>query len=170
MKIYHISLEDKRVEVFTPRVPAEEMRLAEEDSTTARFCVSTTIEGCLSAVPWGGSSLGLHDKKVITVYEFDTDDLQNKKNLITPLELYQKGFVPDAMYTNEHWIMNESIQPRNVFEIVIDSYEEKMVPDISYEDSLLLKERKVTLDEVWNGDFVMIKNIKYQFITKKNVA
>ncbi|MEG7882651.1 hypothetical protein [Bacillus paranthracis] len=170
MKVYHVSLDNKKTNVFAPRVPKEEMRLAEEDSTSARFCVSTTIEGCLSAVPWGGESLSLHDNKVVTVYEFDTNDLVNQENLIAPSTLYQKGFVPDAMYTNEYWIVNESIQPKNVFYIAIDSYEEIVVPDVSYEDSLVLETGLVTLDEVWQGDFVMIENIKYQLCKEKNVA
>lgn len=170
MKVYHVSLDNNRVNIFTPRIPMEEMRLVEEDSTSSRFCVSTTIEGCLSAVPWGGESLALHKGENITVYEFDTDDLINQENLILPSTLYKKGMVPDAMYTNEHWIVNESIQPTTIYNIILDSYEEKIVSDVSYDDNLLLEDGLVTLDEVWNGDFVIIENIKYQLCKEKNVA
>lgn len=52
MILYHVCFaEFSEGDIFSPRVP--DIRGAHEDNTTPRICLSSSISGCISAVPWG---------------------------------------------------------------------------------------------------------------------
>ena len=53
MKLYHCSLDMNIIKEFKPRIPCDAIRLDSEDDIIPRICLSTSIEGCLSATPWG---------------------------------------------------------------------------------------------------------------------
>ena len=58
------------IDVFTPRIPIS--RMCYEDAITPRICLSTSLEGCFSAAPWGGEGLDINPKSVVyRIYEFD---------------------------------------------------------------------------------------------------
>ena len=71
-KLYHLSLIP--VEEFIPGVPT--YRRPEENGAIKRICLSDSIENCLSAVSWFGSSSSPEDimtevgSKIIFFYEF----------------------------------------------------------------------------------------------------
>lgn len=136
MKFYHISLDIfSDIKEFIPRIPIHRMK--KEDETIPRVCISTSIENCLCAVPWGHLSF-LHqyfirckteykDKKYkeipfkqgfpIIVYEFDSKDLLNKK-LFDSNYLVKERLVPDAGHTKEHWVL-DAISPSKKYYVMV---------------------------------------------------
>ena len=110
MLFYHVELaRTKPIEIFIPRIPDE--RLVDEDDVIPRICVSTSIIGCLNAVPWGKRNLDfIPDFLPIRVYVFETDKFWSSS------ELYNDGLVADAIYTDEHWLL-EPIMPKEIFYI-----------------------------------------------------
>jgi len=122
---YHLSLVP--VDEFIPGVPT--YRRPEEDGTMKRICLSDSIENCLSAVSWFGSSSAPEDimtevgSKIIFVYEFEIEE-----NLLkTPEEVYIIGNVCDAILNQEYWyIGEENLIPKNAYSIsIIDYFEEE---------------------------------------------
>lgn len=111
MKFYHIELAtEKIIQKFIPRIPNE--ILENEDITTPRICVSTSLEGCLNAVPWGRLNFDYIPMcQPIRVYEFDENDY------ISSLELFSSNKVEDAMLTGECWLLQESV-PINSYIII----------------------------------------------------
>lgn len=126
--LYHISrMPCETVSRFTPRIP--EFRVDGENDTIPRICAAPTISGCLIAHPEIGmymsellnmhfsTPLEMEDKEykcletgeigiLARVYRFEVEP----ELLVTPETLDAKGYVPDALIANEHWI-TEPIQP-----------------------------------------------------------
>lgn len=158
-KLYHISL-DLDVHYLSPRVP--ESRNADEDSIIPRISTSATIEGCLSAVPWGG--LQFEDifsnsgSPAIKVLEYDVDDI-GYENIAPSDYLYQQDLVRDAFETEEFWITKE-VEPSRSFYIVVDSYDEDTADYYSYSDFIDYYEGRIESDDLINGSFTTIENIK----------
>lgn len=123
--LYHLSLVP--VDKFIPGVPT--YRRPEEDGKTKRICLSDSIENCLSAVSWFGSSSAPEDiitevgSKIIFVYEFEIEE----HFLKTPEEVYSIGTVCDAILNQEYWyIGEENLTPKNAYSIsIIDYFEEE---------------------------------------------
>lgn len=160
MKLYHISKEIEKIhDVFIPRVPSDIMHM--ENEVIPRVCLSSTIEGCLGAVPWGGINLDelgrrsltenvTYDELEITpwdkptsdydniyfrVYEFDIDE--NDSNLMTPEEIWEAGYVDDAVAHREFWYQ-DSCNPTDTYVVALVYYSEGVVDLLSYEDQLRL--------------------------------
>lgn len=173
-KLYHVSFCCDIVDTFEPRVPSN--RHNEEDSKIGRVCLSDSIEGCLTAVPNGGMRLEEifweGGSSLIRIYEFDIKDIEYK-NIIPPEYLYQKDLVRDANITREHWVVNKSLTPSKTYLIKLHNYDEGSSDDISYGDYIegVLAEnegrRDFSWEEVINGSFVEILNIKYEVVPEE---
>ena len=171
MLLYHLSLEvDNIIKLFSPQIPNEIFALEDgEDLTIPRICVSKSIEGCCSAAPWGGygfeNEFEDSNEIMIRVYEFDSCDIE-EQNLITSKELYEKDLVRDSNYTEEYWIINQSIKPKKSYLINIKDcdYEEECVDNISFKDLKHCEEVEEDYENCINGTFIIIKNIKYSII------
>ena len=113
-KLYHVTLDIHHSGVFEARVPNS--RMQSEDSTTARICVSDSIEGCLTSTPFGSHYLDenlIENSDLIKIFVIDTAKLGLlPSDIITPCELYEKGKVDDALLTNEHWILKNFTVPK----------------------------------------------------------
>ena len=116
------------IDVFTPRIPIS--RMCYEDAITPRICLSTSLEGCFSAAPWGGEGLDINPKSVVyRIYEFDDTNIP-PKNIVTTEYLTgmysiidEEPLVPDAEFTNEVWVVNKDLQPDNIYYVVVDKYD-----------------------------------------------
>lgn len=107
MILYHVrfDLEDTSRK-FTPRPP--EYALIGEDKEVARVCVSSSIEGAVSACPSGSDRLKFCQEVqsgLMVVFKIDSEKL-NLSRIITPDKLSDFG-VEDAYWTDEHWILEE---------------------------------------------------------------
>lgn len=133
MILYHISLNlENEVEKFIPRLPSAVYE--GEDSTTRRISVSSSIEGALTSVPFGGRRLevtqceladshGDDEVLFIRVFEFDSEKIK-EENLFSPNKLWLEGFVPDAEVCEEYWIVNQEVAPVKTYIAEITSYHE----------------------------------------------
>lgn len=165
--LYHISLDTGIINAFIPRVPEELM--VGENECTPRICVASNLEGCLSSAPWGG--VRLEDtmvenededefSRIMRVYEFDTTNIP-ESSILTPRELYHSGDVPDAIYKNEHWIL-EPVNPVNTYLIELYEFEESNEDVLSYEDDMAIEDG-ACYDDVWDGSVTtVIENIRYR--------
>ena len=119
---YYIDTPDNPViDVFVPRIPHR--RMLNENDTTPRICLSTSIEGCFSAAPWGADSLSYQPKYIVyRVYEFHEDKIP-KDHIYTTKKLMKEHLVPDAEYTDELWIVGQTLRPDNMYYIILDNYE-----------------------------------------------
>lgn len=174
MKFYHLTLDldSPNDKVFVPRIPNESIVAFGEDLTIPRICVSSTIEGCLSSAPWGGSSLedimfSNGNSQLIKVYEFESTDIA-PGNLISPKELYQSDKVRDAEITNEHWVINQDLRPCKTYLIQITNY------DMSYPDSIpysLLKkfnEGEAIYEDIIDGYYSQVIDVEYDIVDFKD--
>ena len=101
MKLYRVSF-DKSASLdrtFVPMIP--ESAGLDEDKTIRRVCLSSSIEGCLQAIPRGGKDISVGAELII--YEADID--ASDENLIFPEEV--REYVPDALENDEFWYMKE---------------------------------------------------------------
>ena len=96
MKLYHVNLEvGNIIKEFDPKIPLIRLRDGSENFSIPRICLSASLNGCLSAVYWGGASfedifIDCDLSVPIRVYEFDTDDIDDN-NLVTPEYLYKSA-------------------------------------------------------------------------------
>lgn len=149
--LYHLSLNTDIIEEFTPRIP--ESRANWEDEINQRFCMSESIEGCLTAVPWGGSTLddvfilAINTSKLIRVYEFDVEDI-DPEDLIWSDEIYMDGLVHDAEVTKECWFIGKSISPSRSYLIELTDYLDRATDVYYYDDIKHIKygENEDTID------------------------
>lgn len=160
IRLYHLSLAlDDVIEFFIPGIPSAIM--LGEDDTIPRVCASSSIEGALSAVPWGGRKLEeiyeYHEENIIEgedyekiqirVYEF----LVPLESVIPPGVLYERGLVEDAKETNEYWI-NSIVEPAKVYDIYLSGWREESFDRLSYLETLRLETEEGTpYDEIWSG-------------------
>lgn len=127
LHLYHISqlLENQEeIKQFVPRIP--ESRANEENETIPRVCVSDSLEGCFKGHPdavvdseYGNFAQLLLEKGIsgllFRVYHFIVDEA----DVMLPEELLEKGYVPDVLDTNEHWILTEC-QPVGVSYVCLE--------------------------------------------------
>lgn len=113
-KLYHVSLDFTQSGVFSPRIPVS--RMESEDATTARICVADSIDGCLTASPFGAHYLSeslLETNDCVKIFVIDTEKLGlTSSDVIFPENLYQSGQVDDAYLSGEHWILKEFTVPQ----------------------------------------------------------
>lgn len=145
MIFYHMELAKvDKINNFLPRIPYYIMDM--EDTTIPRICVSNTIEGCLSAAPWGGLTLDAHPLGTLyRVYVFQTD------NYIKPEILAHKYGVLDAIINKEYWLLDE-IKPIDDFLIDIKEY--------TYGSGIMVNGKEHTI----------IENLKYEIVNNNQVG
>ena len=145
MIFYHIELAKvEKINNFVPRIPYYIMDM--EDVTIPRICVSNTIEGCLSAAPWGGLTLEAHPLGMLyRVYVFETN------NYMKPEVLAKEYGVLDAIINQEYWLLDE-IKPIDDFLIDIQGY--------TYGTGIMINGKEHTL----------IENLKYEIINDNQVG
>lgn len=165
-KFYNVLLATECfIDKFLPKIPS--LTLESENCDIERICLSKSIEGCLSAVPWGGIHLedNLNDDGELEIYvhEFDRKDIA-KDNLIQPNILFRKDWVRDAMLTKEYWVINQELIPSKIYKINLKDYDENVKDDLSYNDLQAYKRGK-DYYEVWNGEIhTLITDIKYDIV------
>lgn len=172
---YHICRDVRKqpTEKFEPRVP--ESVLEEEDSSTPRICLSETIEGCLSAAPWGGVFLeesisdfldefGQDDYLIsFRVYEFE--DVPESK-ITTSKDLVKKGLVMDAEITKEVWVRDHVLNPSKSYVVGLESYFEEAEDVLScgyYED--IKEDENLDVSEYIIGTTNLYYNVELEKVT-----
>ena len=172
-KLYHLSNKCDIIEEFVPRVP--DSRAKDEEGETPRVSLSPTIEGALTAVPWGGMQLEneLWDEGsfLIRVYEFDIEDL-DINSLIPPQYLYSKNLVIDSRITKEHWYL-KNLKPSRTYLIEIDSYNERVCDHVLFDDVVsgiyaeMDEDTYFNWENVIGGSFVEIQDVKYHLVPEE---
>ena len=108
------------IEEFVPKIP--ECRMDGENDNIPRICLAKTVEGCLNAAPWG--RLQLEDRnpyEIFRLYSFDEAKIPTN-NILDTRAIYNCGYVDDAIYTKEVWIVNQKLKPDNISYIQVISY------------------------------------------------
>lgn len=111
MKLYHVTFNTKepKIKTFIPRIPQwikdtlEVTHECDENATIPRICFSSSIETAIQALAERDRDLKIGAK--FFVYELEVDE--NDTNLITPKELFTKGYVVDALENKEYWYLKE---------------------------------------------------------------
>ena len=181
MKLYHVSFDLTENRRFSPRIP--ESRSPDEDNNIARICASETIEGALSAIPYGGSELDMtlaHNQWLIKLFIFDTEKLNISENKIMDYnELYEKDLVIDAYETKEYWILEDVEIPKEDAQILyIKTFEYESADYVPYfiQQEVLGREDG-DLEEVWENYFpfenipciTKIVGLEYEIIDLENL-
>ena len=159
MKFYHVSRDlSRNLETFMPRIPKD--RLYQEDDSIPRICVSTSIQGCISAALWGGIALKESLQEVpcpnnfnleepfgvyLRVYEFEYVG-----NYYTDQALFESGLVHDAKMTHEHWLLEPCV-PSKVYDILLYDWNEFIYDALTYDDEQRIGDGE-EYDDVWDGD------------------
>lgn len=157
MKYYYIDTPEKPIiDVFVPRIPVR--RMSEENVEIPRICLSTSIEGCFTAAPWGSECLSDRPSYVVyRVYEFDGDKIP-KNHIFTTEKLAKEEFVPDAMFTNETWIIEQNLIPDDMYYIILDDYEFDVVEASNYDFYEVIKNADIRKVE----DVVFITELSFE--------
>lgn len=119
MKLYHVTfdLEEPEIKVFRPRVP--DSAGEGEDTYIPRICLAPSIEKCIQALPSGSRRMSKGEKIRIYEVNINIDD----SNLISPDILFFKGYVPDALETEEYWYLKNLKMVSTVKEISSFDYD-----------------------------------------------
>lgn len=139
MIFYHVSTDIEKNGRFYPRHPSHTM--TDELFDMPRICVAPSIADCFSAIPRGGSrldELNLEQGGLYKVFRIDTEKLGIPDSAIIGWkELFQKAWVPDAEWTEEHWITEAFTVPEeDCFMIHLTNWEEEpcdLIPHRIYE-------------------------------------
>lgn len=172
-KLYHLSLNCDIIDEFIPRIPKN--RAKDEDNITPRISLAESINGALSAVPWGGTVLDEQfweeGATLVRVYEFDIEDL-NIENLLLPEYLYSKDLVIDSRITREYWYL-EPIKPSRSYLIEIEDYKMKACDYVRADDVVqaIYTERDDDNYFIWEdiilGSFTEIYGTKYKIVPEE---
>lgn len=111
MKLYHVTFntDEPKVKTFIPRIPKwitdtlEITKECDENATIPRICFSSSIETAIQAL--SEKTRDLKTNARILVYELEVD--KNDCYLISPEELFYKGYVVDALENREYWYLKE---------------------------------------------------------------
>lgn len=171
----HVSLEVGGSNFFYPCVP--ESRSSKEDDFVKRICVARNLEGALTAIPGGSSSLGssLADySNVLKVYGISCEKLGiTPADIVSDVTLYEKDMVEDAYWTEECWITKSFVVPQeDVYYVTIGCWgeaESDQVPSVvrylaeeKYEGNLY-----DAWDELYCGlmpSIQVIENVRFSLI------
>lgn len=150
MKFYRIErVSDNIKKEFFPCIPKKLLPVI-EDSTTPRVCVSSSINGCLGSVPWGGCNLESFIKdgnQIIRVYEFKEEDI-DKNNIVNPDFLYKNDLVRDALVHDEYWIVNQKIKPYRIYNIKIELMNIFWRETFSFQDLMKINKGDICVEDV----------------------
>lgn len=115
IELYHISIDKPSEKVYKPRVPSSAS--IDEDRVTPRICLSTSIEGCLTAF-----NMEVHDleRAILNkpIYLLKTIISENDSRLLKPEYLYDANLVLDTPVTDEHWYTGALIPKVGIIEII----------------------------------------------------
>lgn len=111
MKLYHVTFntDEPKIKTFIPRIPKwiidtlEITKNCDENSTIPRICFSSSIETAIQAL--SEKSRDLKTGASLLVYELEVD--KNDPLIISPEELFSKGYVIDALENREYWYLKE---------------------------------------------------------------
>lgn len=130
----HITSNLDQDNYFYPRIP--KYISDGENTEIERVCVSSTIEGALTAIPNGGSRLENYleeSSNYFKVYIIDTKKLGVSKILKSD-ELFEKDYVRDAEITKEHWVLEPILVPEeDTFIIRLEGWDEEARDVVPYE-------------------------------------
>lgn len=99
IKLYHISTVDLGESyTFIPRIPAN--RSLHEDDFTPRVCLSTSVNGAITAI---ATELNLDEPIDLVIYS--TELHETDKNIVPYTQLYNDNKVCDALATEECWYL-----------------------------------------------------------------
>lgn len=87
---------------LTPRIPCSAAQM--EDKATERVCLADSIEHCIQAISPDARNLCIEAE--IAVYRLKVSDLKPEK-LICPKDVFDIGFVPDALFNQEWWYLDK---------------------------------------------------------------
>lgn len=100
-----------------PRLP-QGGQIKGENNTIPRIWLSDSIENCLTGI--GANKIEHYSDPDLfgwdngdlpfTIYTFDTNDM-DQQYILTPEQLDELGYVPDAYITHEYWYL-KPIKPR----------------------------------------------------------
>lgn len=171
MILYHATMDLDIIEEFTPRIPSD--RFEGEEDSTPRICVSSSIEGCLTAAPFGGSKLHenlylpSNSNRLVRIYEFNTESIE-ENNIIKPEHLYQNDIVRDAEITGEHWI-TVPIKPSKTYLIKLTKfYDDYCEDNVAYK--YVNKYESGELEDITpyiEGCITVIYEVNYKIIPEK---
>lgn len=144
------------IKEFIPRIP--ESRMEGENAKIPRICLAKTIEGCINAAPWGYSQISYRNlNEVFRLYSFDESKIP-VNNIWDTRTIYNCGYVDDAKYTKEVWVLNQNLIPDSIEYFQIgENFEEETVDIIPYQDI-----RTKTYSET--SYFRIIKDIELKFL------
>lgn len=113
MILYHVTdnLDQPDVHRFVPRIPA--CAACDENKTIPRICMAPSIELCLQAMSCDSRCNCLSAGGMIKVYSGDFDE----NDLITPQELFENNYVPDALENQEYWVTRPVILSSRIYEV-----------------------------------------------------
>lgn len=119
MKLYHVTfdLNEPDKKLFYPRVP--KTAGTGEDKSLKRICLAPTIEECMQALP--SDKRKLRNGEKFRIYEVEIDD--NDPNLVYPEEIFNKGYVPDALENHEFWYKENLLMDSIIVEIQNFNYD-----------------------------------------------
>lgn len=187
--LYHVSI--RKIDEFKLRIPIN--FLNDENSEIKRICFSRTIEGAISAMPYGFDvMLGLMDLNkrynippIIYVHMVDEREI-DRQYILKSKVLKKKSFVPDAKINSEVWLLTNNFNYK-IKAIQINDfymYDAKIgkneyvrcIDDLSYDeldtDSELVKVYNqfwnVFEDKFWN-DYVKFNNYGVEDTERKDL-
>lgn len=177
-KLYHISNNVEIIKEFIPRIPSSKADW--EDEINQRVCLSNSIEGCLSAVPWGALNLSemfvgcLDSSYLLRVYEFDVDSI-NEEDLIGSDILYEEDLVSDAGSTGECWFIGNKLIPCKTYLIELSDFIEDVEDIYSYQDEQYILENEDTIttkeiDSMLKYSMSIIKEAVYSVINEDKAS
>lgn len=133
MKLYHISTNLNHTGLFDPRVP--EIRLDCEEGSIRRISFSTSVAGCFTAIPEGGSCLERTNMSRNGFYKLFVCDTETagipREAIIGSQALYEYGWVLDAEVSQEVWVTQPLQLDGHI--IHVTSWEEASFDYIPYE-------------------------------------
>lgn len=173
MIFYHVSTDIEQDGHFYPRIP--ENIMDGEISDVNRVCVAPTIADCLSAIPVGGSRLdmlNIEQHGFYKIFRIDTEKLGiSDEHILTWEYLFENEMVPDAEWTEEHWITTDfDVPEEDTFMIHLKDWKEES-------NDIIPKRIYVIADKEYEGDYCdayynvfnkmvpcmsVIKDIQYQ--------
>lgn len=167
LKLYHVTTDFTHSGFFKPAIPS--IRLEGENSTMKRVSLSFSIEGCLTAMPKGGVHLEKTLEETngyLRIIELDTIMAGlTADDLILPFYLYEKGWVMDALATEEVWVL-KPFQAQKIFDVrVVDfeAFEEELIPD-------WVKHKPPSLPVLRKIENITLQKIKESIIYEKQTT
>lgn len=156
MKLFHISTDLNHCGFFTPSFPL--FHLEGEEATIKRVSTSFSMAGALTAMPRGGFLLRETLEKndgLLRIFELDVFNTDlTPEDLVLPYTLTKKGWVADALVTEEVWVL-KPFQAQRLLDVRVLDWKE--YEDDLYPDWLMNKPKNIPV-------MTVIENINIQII------